>query len=135
MHSLRKPILVADDDDATLEGLTELLGEFGYQVVAARDGQVAMDLIVGGLKPALFIVDLAMPNLAGGEFLKYVQSDPELRFVPVLVITGSPELIGRTVADAIVPKPVNLIELLAHVRRLTSRKHSARASSEVSPQQ
>ena len=116
----RGPIVIADDDAATLEGLTEFLAELGFSVVPVRDGQAAMNLIVGGLVPSLLIVDLAMPHLRGDELLKYLQSDPELRFVPVLVVTGAPEQIGHAVADAILPKPIDLVALLSHVRRLTS---------------
>lgn len=119
--SRRGPILIAEDDPATLDGLTEFLGEFGYRVVPARDGQQAMNcLLAGGETPALLIIDIAMPHLAGDALLKYVQSDPVLRFVPVLVVTGTPERAGKGVADAILTKPVNLSSLLAHVRRLTS---------------
>jgi len=126
----RGPILIADDDSVTLDGLTEFLAEFGYQIVAARNGQEAMNQLTGGLVPSLFIVDLAMPHLGGDELLKYVQSDPDLRVVPVLVVTGAPEKIGRTVADAVLEKPVNLAQLLTQVQRLTSprpRDRKARA--------
>jgi len=119
----RDPILIADDDPATVEGLRELLNEFGYKVVTAPDGQVAMNLLVGGLLPALLIVDIGMPNVAGDELLKYVQEDPYLRHIPVIVITGAPERVGRAVADAVIEKPVNVIVLMAHVNRLTSRGH------------
>ena len=116
----RGPILIADDDAVTLDGLTEFLAEFGYRIAPARNGQEALNLLTGGLVPSLFIVDLAMPQLGGDELLKYVQSDPELRFVPVLVVTGAPERVGRTVADAVLEKPVNLALLLSQVQRLTA---------------
>jgi CheY-like chemotaxis protein len=116
----RAPILIADDDAVTLDGLTEFLSEFGYRIVSARNGQEAMNLLTGGLVPSLFIVDLAMPQLGGDELLKYVQSDPELRLIPVLVVTGAPERVGRTVADEVLEKPVNLARLLSQVQRLTS---------------
>ena len=116
----RGPILIADDDAVTLDGLTEFLAEFGYRIAPARNGQEALNLLTGGLVPSLFIVDLAMPQLGGDELLKYVQSDPELRFVPVLVVTGAPEKVGRTVADAVLEKPVNLALLLSQVQRLTA---------------
>ena len=122
----RDPILVADDDAATLDGLRELLTEFGYKVVTATDGQQAMNLLVGGLVPSLLIVDIGMPNVGGDELLKYVQSDPDLRHIPVLVVTGTPERIGRTVADAIIEKPVNVISLVSHVQRLTSVRRRPR---------
>jgi CheY-like chemotaxis protein len=116
----RGPILIADDDAATREGLWEFLTGAGYSVVAARDGQEAMDFLLTGVVPSLLLIDLAMPHLAGTELLRYVQSDPELRFVPVLVVTGAPERVGRTVADAIIAKPVNPPDLLEHVHRLTA---------------
>ena len=119
----RDPILVADDDAATLDGLRELLTEFGYKVVTATDGQEAMNLLVEGLVPLLLIIDLGMPHVGGEEVLKYVQADPELRHIPVIVVTGTPERIGRTVADAVIEKPVNVIALMAHVNRLTSRRY------------
>ena len=122
----RRPILIADDDAVTLDGLTEFLAEFGYRIAAARNGQEAMNLLTGGLIPSLFIVDLAMPQLGGDELLKYVQSDPELRFVPVLVVTGAPERVGRTVADAVLEKPVNLAVLLSQVQRLTAARSRQR---------
>ena len=119
----RAPILIADDDAATLDGLSEFLGHFGYRVVAARNGQEAMDRLLAGLAPSLLIVDLAMPQLAGEELLKYLQSDPDLRFVPVLL--------GKSVADIVMEKPVNLVELLTHVQRLTggSRRKNAELGS------
>jgi len=116
-----RPILLADDDVSALDGLREFLTQFGYDVLAVGDGQEAMNLLVAGTVPSLLIVDLVMPHLAGSELLKYVQSDPELRQVPVLVVTGSPELLGHAVADAILAKPIDLIALLAHVRRLIAR--------------
>lgn len=114
----RSPILVVDDDRATREGLAEFLTQLGYSALACEDGQHAMDLLVGGLEPSLLIVDLAMPHLRGDELLKYMHSDPELRLVPVLVVTGAPEQMGHAVADAVLTKPVDLVTLLAQVRRV-----------------
>jgi CheY-like chemotaxis protein len=120
------PILLADDDEATLVGLSEFLTELGYRVVSVRNGQEAMNLLVDGFKPSLLMIDLAMPHVGGAELLKYVQSDPELRLVPVLVVTGAPDRIGHAVADAIIAKPVNLAALLGDVQRLTTRRRPAR---------
>ena len=99
------PILLAEDDETTLTGLAEFLTELGYDVVAARNGQEAMDHLLDGVRPSLFVVDLAMPHLGGEELSKYLQSDPDLRQVPVVVVTGSVERMGRTAADAVLEKP------------------------------
>lgn len=121
----RGPILIADDDRATREGLAEFLVQFGYEVASARNGQEAMDRLLEGLKPSMLIVDLTMPQVGGEDLSRYLQSDPELRHLPVVVVTGSPELLGRTAADAVLEKPVNLIALLTLVKRLTSGHREA----------
>ena len=120
MKFKRGPILIADDDRATREGLAEFLVEFGYEVAAAGNGQEALDHLLGGLRPCLLIVDLTMPHVGGEDLSRYLQEDPELRHLPVVVVTGSPELLGRTAADAVLEKPVNLIALLNLVKRLTT---------------
>lgn len=125
MRSWRRgPILLAEDDAATRDGLLELLTDLGYRVLPARDGQEGMDFLTGGLTPSLLIVDIGMPHLGGAELLKYVASDPVLRLVPVLIVTGSPERVGRAVADVVLTKPIDLVTLVGHVRRLTSRAPS-----------
>jgi len=116
----RGPILVAEDDPATLDGLTEFLSEFGYTVVPARNGQEAMDRLLKGLMPSLLILDISMPAVDGEELSRYLQSDPELRLIPILVVTGSPERMGKIAADAVLEKPIDLISLLALVKRLTT---------------
>jgi len=126
------PILVADDDEATLVGLSEFLTELGYRVIPVRNGQEAMNLLVDGLKPSLLMIDLAMPQVEGAELLKYVQSDPELRLVPVLIVTAAPDRIGHAVADGIITKPVNLAALLGDVQRLTSGR-GRRVDSQAAP--
>jgi CheY-like chemotaxis protein len=124
-----EPILIADDDTPTREGFREFLTGAGYRVVCARDGQEAMDLLLGGLVPGLLMIDIAMPHVAGNDLLRYVQEDPVLRAVPVLVVTGAPERAGRTIADAVLIKPVHLPSLLAHVRRLMGDNPSSRSPS------
>jgi CheY-like chemotaxis protein len=131
MRLRRRLILIADDDAATLEGLAEFLDQVGYRIVTSRDGQDVMNLLVGGLHPDLLILDLAMPHLGGEALLKYVQSDPVLRLVPVLVVTGAPEQIGRAAVDVILPKPVDLAALLVHVRRLISESRDSAESVEI----
>jgi DNA-binding response OmpR family regulator len=115
----KEPILIVDDDANAVEGLRQFLTQAGYAVVCARDGQEAMDLFLARVVPALLIIDLAMPRVAGDELLRYVQTDPVLRVVPVLVVTGAPERAVRVVADAVMAKPVDPARLLAQVRHLT----------------
>jgi two-component system, cell cycle response regulator DivK len=127
MKFKRGPILIADDDRETREGLVEFLAQFGYEVAAAGNGQEAMDLLLGGVRPSLLIIDLTMPHVGGEDLSRYLLEDPELRHLPVVVVTGSPERLGRTAADAVLEKPVNLIALLNLVKRLTTGRRETPA--------
>jgi CheY-like chemotaxis protein len=93
------PILIVNDDADTLDEIAQALTEAGYAVVCARDGQEGIDLFLSGVVPTLLMIDLAMPRVAGDDLLRYVQADPVLRFVPVLVVTGAPERAVRVLRD------------------------------------
>ncbi len=78
-------ILVAEDDEATREGLQYLLTLWGYESEAAADGQGALERAVA-LRPSLIITDLAMPKMDGLALLHAVRvALPE---TPIIVVTG-----------------------------------------------
>jgi CheY-like chemotaxis protein len=101
-----------EDDPSTRAGLLELLSNQGYRTGAARNGAEAMDLLSGGLRPAL-------PKVNGWEFLNYLRRDGELRGIPVIVVTALSQQEAHVIgADTVLQKPVNLSVLLAEVKRL-----------------
>ena len=86
--NLRKSILIADDVAINRMMLAEGLRE-DYDILEAEDGVEALDLIGkqrGNI--ALVLLDLRMPRMDGLEVLRSLSADPDLRKIPVIVLTA-----------------------------------------------
>lgn len=79
-------VLVVDDDLVARELLTRTLESEGYQVITARHGLEALAL-ARQHKPNAITLDVMMPHLDGWGVLKQLKDDPELRNIPVIVVT------------------------------------------------
>ena len=111
--------MLVEDDADTRELLLKVLEDGGYPVVTAADGQQAIDLLAQGLRPCIVIVDLAMPHVSGSELLKHMHTDPDLRTIPAVVVSGLPRDRINVVADAVLLKPCEPQTLLDTVKRFT----------------
>lgn len=112
-------ILIVEDDLNIREGLSALLRTDGFSVHPARDGQEALDLLQGGMRPNLLLVDLRLPKVTGWDLLKYMHEDPDLRGIPAIIVTAESKEKGDMIADEVFIKPVDVGRLLDSVRRLT----------------
>ncbi|MFI7417688.1 response regulator [Nonomuraea sp. NPDC049684] len=94
-----------------------------------RDGLEALDFIyqrgahVGAPRPDLVLLDLNLPKYDGRQVLEQIKGDPELRAIPVVVLTTSSaeEDILRSYklfANAYVTKPVDLEQFMAVIRQI-----------------
>lgn len=119
-------ILLLEDETSAREGLGLLLEDAGYNVTAVSDGQKAIDLLAFGGGVDLLVVDLGTPRVSGTDVLKYVQGDPILREVPVVVTTGTPRDDVHVPADAIFEKPFDVTAFLDAICRLTSQRVDGR---------
>jgi CheY-like chemotaxis protein len=81
-------LLIVEDDDDLREELVELLGMLGHTAVPARNGREAMALLGAGHRPVLILLDLSMPVMSGYEVLDRVNADPELRELPVAIMSA-----------------------------------------------
>jgi CheY-like chemotaxis protein len=114
----RQPCILIVDDDADLVAfLFTVLVEEKYSIVAASHGQQALDLLEQGLRPHLILIDLMLPHVSGIDVLDSIRTDPELKTIPRIVITGTSER-RAIVADAVFEKPFDHRELLQAIHRL-----------------
>jgi PAS domain S-box-containing protein len=81
-----RPVLVVDDDPASRELLERTLEGDGFSVVTASSGEQGLEL-ARKLKPSLMTLDVLMPSMDGWTVLQEVKADPELRNIPVLMIS------------------------------------------------
>ena len=81
------PVLVVEDDADTREMLRRMLERDGFAVVEAADGRAGLDRLAEH-RPSLILLDLLMPQMNGFEFLAELQTRPEWRSIPVVVVTA-----------------------------------------------
>lgn len=119
-------ILVADDDSLNCTLLTVSLEEIGYSVESAQDGRQTLDLLHA--KPFdVLLLDLLMPEMDGFQVLEHLKAAPELRYLPVIVISASDDLdsIVKCIelgAEDYLPKPFNRVVLKARVGASMEKK-------------
>jgi DNA-binding response OmpR family regulator len=80
-------ILVVDDDDDIREYLVLRLQRLGHDVLAAADGQAGLEL-ARLRRPDLVVTDWSMPRLTGIDLCIAIRDQPDMRDLPVLVITA-----------------------------------------------
>ena len=128
-----KRILLVDDSVRDIELAVDALEShhLANEVVALRDGAEALDYLyrrgqfanrTNG-QPAVILLDLKMPKVDGIEVLRQVKSDPQLKTIPVVVLTSSREEqdLLRTYdlgVNAYVVKPVDFHEFVEAVKLL-----------------
>ena len=85
---MAKKILIIDDDQDYVEATTTLLETKGYAVISANEGKTGFQK-ASFEKPDLILLDVMMTtNTEGFDVSRYIQSDPGLKFIPVIIITG-----------------------------------------------
>lgn len=82
-----RTIVVVEDEKLILARLEDVLSRNGYRVVAAQDGLEAYKLILLE-KPQVVLTDKEMPKLNGYGLLAAMQNMPELKLIPVILLTG-----------------------------------------------
>lgn len=84
----KRQILVADDEYINREMLENILAD-EYDILKAEDGEMAYDMIRQHRNTlSLILLDLIMPKLTGLELLVRLNEDPELKGIPVIVLTS-----------------------------------------------
>jgi DNA-binding response OmpR family regulator len=133
--SLRKKILVADDESDVLNLLTLHLKREGFDVIKAEDGLRAVRLAKEEL-PDLIILDLMMPGMSGLDATKQLKRAAETERIPILMLTARAEEIDRILglelgADDYVTKPFSPREIVLRVQAVLRRFESVPEVGEI----
>src|SRR5205085_4844224 len=115
-----KPVLVIDDDADTRQVLKHFLNRKGFPVECASSGEEGLGL-ARELHPMAIILDVMMPGMDGWAVLSALKSEPELRNIPVIMLTiVDDKNLGYALgATDYMIKPVDrdrMIEILAKFR-------------------
>jgi two-component system, cell cycle response regulator DivK len=115
-------ILLVEDHEDNRVALLAVLRREGYDAIGARNGADAMALIAQR-KPALILMDLAMPVMDGRETTRRLKQDPATADIPVLALTAmSLSVSWETLAEdgfaGLLTKPCMPPQLMEEVRRL-----------------
>ena len=121
--SQKDTILVVDDSINVRRFLALALEKAGYLVEQAKDGQDAVEKLLGGLEVKAVICDIEMPRLDGYGFLARVKSDSKFSTLPIAMLTSRSgdkhrQLAMTLGAAAYFSKPYNERELLLTLRQL-----------------
>lgn len=113
-------ILIVDDEQNNLDILHMYLTFFGYDVVQAINGKVALEMLTDAV-PDLIISDISMPGMDGYQLYNHVKSNPQWRSVPFIFLTAHSDALsirkGKEIgSDDYLTKPIEKEDLIASVR-------------------
>lgn len=119
--------VLAIEDDRELAYLYDsFLTDEGYEVILAHDAEEALRLF--GERPDVVLLDLMLPGMDGYELLRRMRARPDMRRVPVVVVSASlpPGRQHVSGADAVVHKPFEFNGLLRAIEGVQHLTHVAR---------
>lgn len=82
-----KKILFVEDESALQRAVTQILGEGGYQVLSALDGDAGVTLAKQEL-PDLILLDLILPKMDGFKVLEELKKEPATQKIPIIILTN-----------------------------------------------
>ncbi|HXS81998.1 MAG TPA: response regulator [Methylomirabilota bacterium] len=115
-------ILVVDDEIYIVHILDFSLGMEGYEVLTALDGEQALEK-ARTEKPDLIVLDIMMPKLDGYETCKRLKADPEVKDVPVILLSAKGRNVDQKVgfevgADDYITKPFSPRKLVERINAI-----------------
>ena len=130
MGETKGKILVVDDEPDVVDMVRMMLENASYEVVSAYDGKEGIEKAKQE-KPDAIVLDLMMPGMDGFEACKEMKNDPDLKDIPVLVLTAISRHFSDTkyarslglglVSDDYIDKPVDPNVLLNRIAGLMGK--------------
>ena len=123
--SVRRLVLIADDDEDILALVRATIERSGHEVMAVGDGAAALSAMAER-RPDLAVLDIAMPELDGLEVLRRLRAEEGTRNLPVILLTAQAQAADvergfATGASAYVRKPFSPRDLATRVDELLAQ--------------
>jgi len=117
---VRETILIIDDQEQNLQLLNIMLSAVGHEVIAATNGQQALELLATRT-PDLILLDVLMPEMNGIDVCRKIKEDVRWKDLPVIFLSAADDknlIVAALECGGVdyVTKPFNKAELLARVR-------------------
>ena len=117
---MSKCILVVEDQEDNRQILRDLLGNAGYELIEAADGEEALTALTVR-RPDLILMDIQLPVMDGYEATRRIRLNPELKSIPIIAVTsyalaGDEAKALAAGCTAYVTKPFSPRALLAKVQ-------------------
>ena len=120
-EQMKPTVFVVEDQTELRESICEELERQGFATVGAPHGEKALSLLRRvGARPALMLLDLLLPHKDGWEVVASMKADPNLRDVPIVVMSAVPPQATSLQAQGVaatLPKPFTMEELLFVILR------------------
>ncbi|MEJ7600858.1 MAG: DUF4388 domain-containing protein [Kofleriaceae bacterium] len=87
-------VLVIDDSPTITKVVQLVLTKAGYQVATAVDGEAGL-AAVRAQRPDLILLDFVMPRMNGYQFCRELVADPELRDIPIVLMSAKGDQVGE----------------------------------------
>ena len=91
-------ILVIDDTTVVRVKVREMLPPGNFEVLEAKDGLEGLNFILQE-KLSLIMLDFLLPKMSGWEVFQKVQADPELRKIPLVIMSGRKEEVTEKITE------------------------------------
>jgi phosphate regulon transcriptional regulator PhoB len=123
----KRKILVVEDEKDIRDLVRYNLEAEGFTVVEASDGEIGLKL-ASSERPALVVLDLMLPGIAGLEVCRLLRAKDSAGHVPILILTARASEVDKVLglelgADDYVTKPFSPRELVARVKAVLRRAY------------
>src|SRR5690349_18126466 len=121
---MSRSVMVVEDDRAIRETLCALLVDEGYRATGAANGREALDILRRDDRPCVILLDLMMPVMDGPTFRAEQLQDPNLRSIPLVIITAGGHFSATSLkADAVLLRPLRAADIFQVVDSLCRAGH------------
>ncbi len=120
---MTKKILIIEDESDLLDLITIRLEHSGYEVIPVKDAEQAL-AVLDSLTPDMFIIDLFLPGMQGGELCKKIRSNSKLAKIPIVIYSsnsgdeGNEALVEELEVNAFILKPYDPEKALELIKSL-----------------